>query len=449
MKGNAFTMAVGILALCLAAADSIGAADPPDCDDDNGGLILPDGFCALEVANGLGHARHITVADNGDIYVALRERDGEVGGIAGLRDNSGNGRMDERIRFGESGGTGIGLHEGFLYFGEDQRVLRYRLQEKHLGPEDDPEVIVHDFPAQQSHASKSFTFDDEGNLYVNVGAPSNSCQAEDRSPGSPGRAPCPDLNTAGGIWKFDATAEGQTQADGVRYATGIRNALAIAWNPLDAQLYVVQHGRDQLSANWGQYYDDGANAELPSEEFLRVTEGADFGWPYCYHDPRRNRRMLAPEYGGNGRNPGLCNDRYPPPELAFPAHYAPNALHFYQGEQFPDHYRNGAFVAFHGSWDRAPLEQHGYMVAFVPMDEDGRVTEGKAWEVFADGFAGKDSIDSPDQAAHRPMGLAEGPDGSLYISDSREGRIWRVIYQGDEPQTLLGRQAEALIRWLQ
>lgn len=447
MKWTMLTLAVGTFVSCLGIAGAAHASAPPECDDDNGGLVLPEDFCALEIASGLGFARHITVADNGDVYVALQDRGDQLGGIAGLRDQNGNGRMDEQIRFGETGGTGVGLHDGFLYFGENRRILRYRLQQRHLGPEDDPEIIVHSFPLQDSHAAKPFAFDSNGGIYINSGAPSNNCQVLDRHPGSPGRDPCPELETSGGIWKFDATALGQTLADGTRYATGIRNAVAIAWNPLDDQLYAVQHGRDQLAELWGRYYDDETSAEVPSEELLRVTEKSDFGWPYCYHDPKRNQRMLAPEYGGNGRNPGLCNARYPSPELAFPAHYAPNALHFYQGTQFPEHYRNGAFVAFHGSWNRAPLEQRGYTVGFVPLDDNGRVAN-QEWEVFADGFTGQTTVQSPDEAAHRPMGLAEGPDGSLYIADSKEGRIWRVIYRGEAATGSLDRRGQALIEWL-
>lgn len=443
-----FTLAAIALVPWLVTAAPLFGDDLPQCDQNNGGLSLPEGFCALEIATDLGHARHLTVTDRGDVYVALRARGEAMGGIAGLRDNDGDGRMDERIRFGETGGSGIGLYGGFLYFAENTRILRYRLQERHLGPEDDPEIIAHDFPEQNSHASKTFTFDGDGGLYVNMGAPSNNCQEQARTPGSPGLDPCPDLDDAAGIWRFDAAGTGQTPDDGERYASGIRNSVAIDWNPVDDQLYVVQHGRDQLSALWGEHYDAAANARLPSEELLRVTRGADFGWPYCYHDRSRDRRMLAPEYGGNGRDSGVCNERYPPPELAFPAHYAPNDLLFYQGEQFPKRYRGGAFVAFHGSWNRAPGEQKGYQVAFVPMDENGRVNPEGTWDVFADGFAGERPVQTPDDAEYRPMGLAEGPDGSLYISDSVQGRIWRIVYRGTGEDGPLDRQADALIRWL-
>jgi len=115
--------------------------------------------------------------------------------------------------------------------------------------------------------------------------------------------------------------------------------------------------------------------------------------------------------------------------MSFPAHTAPNDLLFYTGDQFPERYRNGAFIAFHGSWNRAPLQQEGYYVIFVPM-KDG-LPSGD-WEVFADGFSGLETVMNPGDAEHRPVGLALGPDGSLYISDSRMGTVWRVLYTGEE-----------------
>jgi glucose/arabinose dehydrogenase len=168
------------------------------------------------------------------------------------------------------------------------------------------------------------------------------------------------------------------------------------------------------------------SAELPAEEFLRVNQGDDFGWPYCYYDQMKNQKILAPEYGGNATTTGRC-DAAEKPILAFPGHWAPNSLLFYTGNQFPSRYKNGAFIAFHGSWNRAPLRQGGYFVAFVPMRNG--LPSGD-WEMFASNFPGVEVITDPDQARYRPVGLAQGPDGSLYISDSNEGRIWRIIYKG-------------------
>ena len=429
-------LGVGAAAL-LSLASSVGApggapamsadaaaAGAIECDPENGGITLAEGLCALVFADDLGRARHLAVRDNGDVYVMLREPvDGK--GVVALRDTTGDGRADVVERFGDFAGTGIGIRGGHLYVAPNDRVLRYALgDEGELVPGGEPEVVAHGFPEQRGHAAKPFALDGDGHIYVNVGAPSNSCETELRTAGSPGQDPCPELERQAGIWRFAADELDQTQGEhGERYANGIRNAVALDWNAAVGELYAVQHGRDQLDAFWPDFYDEEQNAELPSEEFLRVEAGTTFAWPYCYHDPHRGHRVLAPEYGGDGEEVGRC-DRFPEPITTFPAPWAPNDLLFYTGDLLGERYRGGAFVAFHGSWNRAPLEQRGYKVAFVPFD--GARPSGD-WEVFADGFAGEGPIRASDEAEHRPMGLAAGPDGSLYISDSQRGRIWRVV----------------------
>lgn len=391
---------------------------------DNAGLILPEGFSAMVVADNIGKARHISVHKNGDIYVMLSElKNGK--GIVALRDTTDDGKADVMEYFGDYTGTGIGFYNDHLYFSSDTAVLRYPLQNDQLIPEGHPEVMIEGFISQTQHASKPFTFDEQGNIYVTVGAPANACQEEMRTPGSPGQDPCPLLELYGGIWQFKADQPNQDQkADGHRYATGIRNAVAIQWNNSTGLLYALQHGRDQLHQLFPDLYTEEQSADLPAEEFLLIRDGSDFGWPYCYYDGNQNKKVLAPEYGGDGSEVGRCEETEDP-IMAFPAHYAPNDLVFYNGEVFPNNYINGAFIAFHGSWNRAPLEQEGYNVAFVPFE--GEQPAGD-WEVFADGFAGTDTIESPGDAVYRPMGLAIGPEGALYVSDSKKGRIWRITY---------------------
>jgi len=395
-------------------------------DADNGGLQLPSGFGAVTVAASTGSARHIAVNRNGDVYVKLNElKSGN--GILVLKDSDNDGRADSQQGFGNYAGTGIAIRDGYLYASSDEEVFRYRFNSNNeIENPDAPEKIITGLTRGSQHTSKSIALDDDGNIFVNIGAPSNSCQVNDRTPGSPGQDPCPILETAGGIWQFKSSTPNQTQAQGVRYATGIRNVVGLDWNDDDDKLYVMQHGRDQLSTLFPDLFTDSMSAELPSEEFLRVEAGSDFGWPYCYYDHIQGRKVLAPEYGGDGQTAGRC-DGIPDPVVAFPGHWAPNALLFYTGDQFPEKYEDGAFIAFHGSWNRAPLRQGGYFVAFVPM-KDGKVTGD--WEIFAQGFTGVDVITQPDEARYRPMGLAQGPDGSLYISDSKEGRIWRIVYKG-------------------
>ncbi len=393
----------------------------PACAPDNGGLTLPDDLCALVVHEGVGPARHITVAPDGRVYVSLRDQRGTPGGIVGLRDTDGDGSLDETVRFGDRGGTGIAVRDGFLYFAPNDAVLRYRLPaDGGLEPSDAPETIVAGFPEQRSHAAKTLAFGPDGAMWVNVGAPSNNCQNPDRQPNVRGQDPCPELELQAGVWRYDANETGQQHNVGSRWATGIRNAVALAFHPSDGTVYAVQHGRDQLDMWSG--FEPADNTELPSEEFLRLERGADFGWPFCYHDPQRGRRVLAPEYGGDGEREDRCAG-FAGPLTAYPAHWAPNDLLFYTGEHLPARYRGGAFIAWHGSWNRTP-PQRGYKVTFQPM-ADGRPSG--EWEVFADGFAGDEVLQSAGDARHRPMGLAEGPDGTLYIVDSQQGTIWRIM----------------------
>lgn len=393
----------------------------------NGGLTLPDGFRASVVADSTGYARHITVNDNGDIYVVLRRAQNE-NGIVALRDENNDGNADQTEYFSDITGTGIQLHNGYLYVSTDSSVHRYDLSGDELVPTSEPETVISGFPQQNSHAAKSFTFDNSGNIYVNVGAPSNACQEKARTKGSPGLDPCPQLERQGGVWKFSATETGQTQQeDGQRFATGIRNSVALDWNSATNNLYVVQHGRDQLNTLWPEYFTAEENAALPAEEFFLVNEGDNFGWPYAYYDWQKEQKMVMPEYGGDGETPAE-EGKYEDPIMAFPGHWAPNDLLFYTGDHFPAKYKNGAFIAFHGSWNRAPEPQEGYNVVFVPFDGDNPSGD---FEEFATGFPGSEDP-QPGTAEHRPMGLAQGPDGSLYITDSAKGKIWRVMYTGEE-----------------
>lgn len=393
-------------------------------DADNAGLKLPEGFSALVFADSLGNARHLAVNTNGDVYVSLnRLKNGN--GLVCLRDQNQDGRAEVINYHGIYDGTGIGLYNGYLYFGADTLIVRYKLTEGELVPSGNAEVIAKGFTVENQHSSKPITFDSDGNMYVTVGAPSNACMQQDRTKGSPGMDPCPLLELHGGIWRFKADVLNQDQAkDGYRFATGIRNAVAITWNKAENKLYAIQHGRDQLSQFYPELYTDEQSANLPAEEFLLVEDKSDFGWPYCYFDPMQNKKVLAPEYGGDGKKTDRCTAA-DDPILAFPAHTAPNDVLFYTGDMFPEKYKNGAFVAFHGSWNRAPLPQEGYYVVFVPFK--GKIPEGN-WEVFASGFSGVDVVKSPRDAKHRPCGLAQGPDGSLYVSDDVNGRIYRIIY---------------------
>ncbi|WP_353184521.1 c-type cytochrome [Parapedobacter lycopersici] len=473
---------LAILGVCFLAGCQ-NSSNLPASDKDNGGLFLPGGFEAMVVIDSIGGgpmpennnqgwsgrrpprdpnrpmpvrsnqgkptrqkprsnyygSRHIAVNDNGDIYVKLRVStpDGEAN--AALRDTDGDGRVDSVAYWAKyesrQYGTAMRIHNGYLYYSSELLVLRSKLIPGTLLPDGKVDTVVIDDGPPHEHITKPVTFDGKGNMYVGWGAGSNTCQEYNRVAGSMGMGEvdnpdngCPLLVDHGGVWMFDENKLNQHQSDGVRYATGMRSIVALEWDETSNSLYSAVHGRDDLVVTWPEYYNYWQSAMLPAEEFFKVPQGFDGGWPYYYYDQIENKRKLNPEYGGDGVKEGN-GAKLDAPLVGFPGHFAPQDLLFYKGDQFPARYKDGAFIAFHGSTNRPPYPQAGYIVAFVPM-KDGKVTG--PWEVFADGFSGLDTIPTAPDADHRPMGLSEGPDGSLYVSDSQKGKIWRIMFKGDK-----------------
>lgn len=409
-----------VLSLLVGGAATVkDKVKPADSD-----ITLPAGFKSTTVIESLGNNRHIVVNSNGDIYVKLeRLKDGK--GIYVLRDVKKDGKYEVVKSFGNYGGTGIAIKNGYLYASSNTEVFRYKLNANNeVADPDNPEKIVTGLLDRNEHNSKSLALDNAGNLYVTIGAPSNACQVVNRTAGSPGQDPCPLLEIAGGIWQFKANKPNQSYKEGVRYATGLRNVVGLDWNTQQNSLYAMQHGRDQLNTIKPDIYNNEESAELPAEEFFHIKKGGDYGWPYCYYDPMQKKKVLGPEYGGDGKKQDRCAGKEQP-IYAFPAHWAPNAVVFYTGNMFPAKYKNGAFIAFHGSWNRAPMPQAGFCVVFVPF-KNGKPSGN--YEMFANGFTGKDVIKGPNEAKYRPCGLAQGPDGALYISEDKSGKIWKITY---------------------
>ena len=381
------------------------------------GLITPEGFNTVIVADNLGSARHLVVTPQHNIYIHLAgTKDGK--GIIELHETGDKAIMT--TGFAKYGGTGIAIKGGYLYASSSTQVFRYKLDDKEqvINP-NEPELIVTGLISRRMHQPKEIALDNDGNLYVNIGAFSNIC-----SDFAPGKNGCPVLDSAAGIWQFRADKPNQSYGDGVRYTTGTRNVVGMVWNQQDNQLFAMQHGRDALHDLFPAMYSEQQSADLPAECMFALKKGDNAGWPYVYYDWMKHENMVGPEYGGDGIK--QADSKYVLPAAAYPGHFAPNDLLFYTGDQFPEKYKNGAFIAFHGSWNRAPLPQEGYCVVFQPF-KDGKPF-GK-YEVFADGFAGTPAQKASGRAVHRPCGLAQGPDGSLYVTDDEKGTIYKISYK--------------------
>jgi glucose/arabinose dehydrogenase len=436
------------------------------CDPDNAGISVPAGFCALVFAEGLPHARYLDVAENGDVYVSIEgtiPRDTVTRpAVMALRDTNRDGRADQIEAFGKRGNTGLALHNDWLYVDQGESIVRYFRPPGQLLPAPNGEVVVSGIPLLPGHRARNFAIAPDGVMYVNVGAASNACQVKDRAKESPGMNPCEELDTRAGIWRFDANRINQTFSPLSRYATGARNSTGLAFVPLAMRgadgnarapsrpgsiqsqqgqrrepptfmmragpLYAMTHGRDQLTENWPKIFPDTLYGTTnPAEEMIQVNAGDDFGWPYCYYSFEVNHLVDAPEYGGDGHRTVLCIGKKAPAAV-YPAHWAPLDLMFYTGASFPQQYRGGAFITFHGSWNRVKGMQAGGKIVYQPFRNGKPSGE---YQIFADGFAGVPANEvNPAKAKHRPVGIAPGPDGSIYVADDKGGRIYRIIYHG-------------------
>ncbi|WP_293376425.1 c-type cytochrome [Phenylobacterium sp.] len=430
---------LGSLAIHGATQAAPAKAGGASCSNAGIGITLPPGFCATVFADNLGNTRHIVVAADGTVYANtwngssyFRGTTGNPGGfLVALQDTHHDGKADKVTYFGmtpaegSKGGTGIGLYKNAVYAEMNDEIVRYPLAAGSDVPTGKPEVVLSGMPLGGDHPMHPFAINAKGEMFVDMGTATNSCQPKNRQPGVPGAEPCVEKETRGGTWLYSADKLDQKFSPAERYITGLRNGMGLSFDA-QGRLYATQHGRDQLIQNWGKLYPDvKQTVELPSEELVLETKGADFGWPNCYYDNFQKKLVLAPEYGGDGgKTVGVCASKSAP-VAAFPAHWAPNDMTIYKAKAFPAAYQGGAFIAFHGSWNRSPEAQDGFNVVFQPL-KDGKASG--AYIVFADGFAGPNKASG--KAIFRPTGVAVGPDGALYISEDTKGRIWKVTYQG-------------------
>jgi glucose/arabinose dehydrogenase len=408
-------MILASLAVVLAAAPAF--ADEPD------GLKLPPGFHADVVADKLGAIRHIAFRDNNEMYIStLRAPTGFGGGIVAVHLDAAH-KADKTQSFGTvDGGTGIRIYHGMLYASTTSRVYRYKFHGKDLLPDPEPEIVVDGMPASRN-VVRGLAFDGKGNLYVSMGATgaANFCTNSPANAVPVGLKPCPILAERAGIWRFSATKLNQQfPKDGEQLATGIRDMAAVDWSPSDGALYAIMHGRDSMNKTFPKIVS-AADDDNIGDEMHKVTKGTDFGWPFTYYDGARNIRLVSPEYGGDGKTAAPTGVYSTPVQVFASGRASPLDLTFYTGKSFPAEYRGGAFITRHGTGRHS-----GFDVVFIPFDKSGKAGEMKE---FAEGFAGPSPANrDPAKAKYRPVGVAQAPNGDLYVSDSQAGRVWRIYY---------------------
>jgi glucose/arabinose dehydrogenase len=221
-----------VIGACFGAAQARAQMPPVACPQDDTGLRLPAGFCATVFADGIGHARHLVVAANGVVYVNTwsgryygSDKPHAGGFLVALQDTTGAGKANVNQRFGETvqsggaGGTGIDLYKGALYAEINDRIVRYALSSGANIPRDPPETVVSGLPLGGDHPMHPFAIDADGIMYVDVATATNSCQPKNRKPKIPGAVPCTELETRGGIWRYDANKTGQVFSPAERFAT--------------------------------------------------------------------------------------------------------------------------------------------------------------------------------------------------------------------------------------
>ena len=305
-------------------------------------LTLPQGFSANVVADSLGSLRHLALNKNGDIYVKLNAlKEGK--GILFLSDTDQDGKMDKTVGFANYPGTGIRIQGNMLYSSSNTGVYKYELNAQgQVIDTSKATKIVQGLVDKGRDNAKAITLDGNNNLYVAVGSYDESCV----DAAGHGIANCPLLDSVGGIWQFSTNKLDQSYSEGVHYATGLKNVVGMDWNEATKSLFGTMHGRGGLHEGFPKLYTQDQDQSLPAETLYELGKGANGGWPYVYYDPVQHKKIVSPEYGGDGKK--SVDSKYIDPVTNFPAHLAPNDLLFYTGDMFPKKYKNGAFLVFHG-----------------------------------------------------------------------------------------------------
>jgi glucose/arabinose dehydrogenase len=342
-------------------------------------IKLPAGFKIEVYASGMEAARSLALAEDGTLYVGSFGPQGgpAVGKVYAIPDRNGDNKGDEVITIleGLNFPNGVALHEGDLYVAELNRILKYEDVAGKLNSMPEPVVVNDDLPADYHHGWKYINIGPDNKMYIPQGAPCNTCEVE---------------GLHGTILRMDLDGSNLEV-----YARGVRNSVGFDWHPVTGELWFTDNGRDLLGDN------------IPPEELNNVTApGQHFGFPYRY-----GKDIVDNEYPTS-----MKPADFTPASVEFPAHNAGLGIEFYTGEQFPEQYDNQLFAAFHGSWNRDPID--GYNVRLIRFENN----KATGFEDFATGWT------EDNKYWGRPVDIEQARDGSLLVSDDFNGVIYRISY---------------------
>ncbi len=344
-------------------------------------LRLPAGFAIKEFAGGFERPRYMILLPSGGVLLSDSTRKGTV---YALFDKNKDGVAEERKELitGLDRPFGLALWKEYLYVAETTSVKRYRFNPSSLQAGPGEEVVsLKDFSS--GHWTRTIRFTPDGSkFYLTVGSGSNV---------SPGEH---EMRAA--ILRFNPDGTGMEFV-----ARGTRNAIGLDFEPTTGKLWAAVQERD------------GLGDDLVPDYFTSIKEGGFYGWPYAYIGPREEPR-------NKGLRPELVKSTIVP-DVVLPAHVAVLDARFYKGSMFPARYKNGAFIAFHGSWNRA--QRIGYSVVFIPF------RNGQPAGPVEDLLSGFMLDPGKKEVWGRPVGLLELPDGSLLVSDDGGSKIWRITHK--------------------
>ena len=334
-------------------------------------IKVPAGFKVELWASGIDNARAMTWGDKGTLFVSSRG----AGNVYAIVDQNGR-REVKTIAKGLQMPNGVAFKDGALYVAEISRITKYEGIENNLDSVPQPKVVIDTLPKDLPHGWKYLSFGPDGKLYFNIGAPCNICMPPDT------HANISRVNPDGTGFEY--------------FAHGVRNSVGFDWHPVTKELYFATHARDWLGE------------DVPSDRFdTAPKKGLHFGFPYCHQGD-----ILDPEFG-KGR---ACAE-FAAPLIKTGPHVAGNGVEFYTGSMFPAEYKNRAFLAQRGSWNRT--QKIGFRVMMVTL----RTGDVPKYEPFAEGWLQGDKIWG------RPVYTKQMKDGSLLIADDYAGAIYRVTYQ--------------------